>query len=655
MWFTSSRWPIDNKGVKATDKQSHIYYIDRNVKGALCPNQGWDTSSTGLKILRTGDKEFDVVAKGAVSIGGNVMIVSADGISDSGNNYSNEYHNLYSLTQTNTSSAPFNNPKVIKTLSNFKTWESQPTISRDGGYMFFVSNRKVLDYNSNDKYSNDTTDGEKTNIYFSYFDTALNSWATPILVKELCKENFCEETPQISADGKILYYSTNQDGNFNFYSVPIKLSGNTYQILDEPKEVVIEDGKGGIAFKINTEADERYIYHYYNPKNEMEEALVWASNRTEGWGNYDIYGCGITHLATYRVYFKTQNDGELITTETPVASLFDSEGTLIETKEMTDKNYIEFNLIKGKRYYAKGGVKKTKYDYIDDSTTCVKWYPAIWDVQKNVLIDQKANIDTTIETIPWTEKARTELLKKINSGSITNNTSVDTSYLGKARTKKTTTEVKYLKYEADVQSNLLNAYIETKMTEEVFGVYTTGCNSDAKADLSDGLVTSATVLTKLSINNHPILKIPSKLDQGIMITDTVYLIPSCNTSKINLVVKLINKCPAGEKGLENPYITISGAKNETVSNVDYTTTLALGKEYKIFGGANANIYNCDLNSKYICTGYQEWKEDDPDCNYDIQRGDAKDVSSIPGIINTDFNGLNKDTTIYAYIYITKNI
>ncbi|MCX6224550.1 MAG: hypothetical protein NTV01_07325 [Bacteroidia bacterium] len=164
LWFASSRADTVLFNGKRTNRYQQIYYCEREVGKGQGPKEGWGLPT--LLSTRT-DNPFmaDVVAafnkstKGAATIANNIMILSCDQISATGNS---EFKDLWEIARVD---GAFTNPKPLQSLSNTNTWESQPALSPNGKHLFFVSNRKV---NPSDfSYKNEVASNQ-INILYSF-------------------------------------------------------------------------------------------------------------------------------------------------------------------------------------------------------------------------------------------------------------------------------------------------------------------------------------------------------------------------------------------------------------------------------------------------------------------------------------------------------
>jgi hypothetical protein len=651
LWFSSTRWPLNEKQqIKLTDKIMQIYYTDRTIDGPLCPSQGW---SENIRIFETGNEKFDILTKGSATIAGNKMILVADKYIEN-SKFRHEYKNLYVLERSDNRNTPFINPQEITQLSNDSTWETHPTLSSDGKHLFFVSNRYVQNYNKkyeylNNKYINSA--GATNNIYYSYFDG--KEWSKPELVVAISTATNNQETPHISADGTTFYYASNKKGNYTIYQREIKLLDNGgYKIGNSEAETYVAGKKGEVWKNIETKYDERSCFEYHNPANPISDAIIWASNRNEGWGNYDIYGCGRQFTAELRVHFIDAESGTEIITEKPSASLFANDGTSVEEKNiLPNQNYISFELEKGNSYFVKGGTTEEKDIKTNDSTKCSYWHKAKDKTDNTYLLDEKIN--TSYDTKFYKLNQLEQLKAKIADGIVSKENTSTCEYLGYNRMKKTITQTKYLDdLKIDTERNKIEVKIEQKLIERIYGYKKAIVGSAAEAE--GNIINSPSILTEKSKNRNKELTIPDVLTENIVIEDTVYLAKNCNTIKVNYEVVLIDVCKKSPKEIIEPIISISGDIDKTIKNTSFKTTLPLNTEISVLGGSTAKLYDCAYNTKYTFLGYRKWDKNTSKCIYDNSgtRINGAEVFSKLSKIST--YGIQKDTTIYDTIYITKN-
>jgi tetratricopeptide (TPR) repeat protein len=142
---------------------------------------------------------------------------------------------------------------------NTKSNEGAQTLSSDGKYMYFTACNRSGGLGSCD-------------LYFSAFNDG--NWSVPYNLKWPVNSVAWESTPSISADGSILYFSSNRQGGSGgkdiWYS-RLKADGTWANPVNMGKT-------------INTEGDEMSPFIHFDGKT-----LYFASDGRPGMGGYDIY------------------------------------------------------------------------------------------------------------------------------------------------------------------------------------------------------------------------------------------------------------------------------------------------------------------------------------------------------------------------------
>lgn len=142
---------------------------------------------------------------------------------------------------------------------NTKYWESHGSLSKDGKTLYFTSNRKD-GYGGLDIYkSNLQSDG---------------TWGIPVNLGPEINTRYNEETPFITENGKILFFSSYGHFNMGGYDV-------FYSIADK-------NGKWGtpinLGYPINTTDDDLFFYPVNNGAN-----AYFSQYFEDGYGRHDIY------------------------------------------------------------------------------------------------------------------------------------------------------------------------------------------------------------------------------------------------------------------------------------------------------------------------------------------------------------------------------
>lgn len=156
--------------------------------------------------------------------------------------------------------------------------DRMPSISQDGRYLFFSSDRPG------------GRGGD--DIWFSEWDEAAGKWSTPRNAGEI-NTPASEVTPAIHADGITLYFSSNRDGGVGGYDIYFAQS---LARLENPDDTaMLEKGWSepiNIGKPFNSEFDDEYPTVTANGKR-----VYFTSNRVEGRGAFDIYRAQLPDFA----------------------------------------------------------------------------------------------------------------------------------------------------------------------------------------------------------------------------------------------------------------------------------------------------------------------------------------------------------------------
>lgn len=200
-------------------------------------------------------------------------------------NYQEDFYISF-LSDTGWTS-PFNAGAPLNTAQN----EGAATLSSSGNYMYFAACDRPGGYGSCD-------------IYFSAYNNG--KWSFPYNLGPPVNTSFWESTPSISADGNMLFFSSNRPGGMGgkdlWYSV---LSENSSW-----KEPV------NMGDKINTEGDEMSPFIHFDGRT-----LYFSSDGRPGMGGFDIY---LTRMQDDSTWTEPQNLGY------PVNTANDEMGLVIE-------------------------------------------------------------------------------------------------------------------------------------------------------------------------------------------------------------------------------------------------------------------------------------------------------------------------------------
>lgn len=147
---------------------------------------------------------------------------------------------------------------------NSKLHETNPTFSYDGKVVYFCR--------TEDKKA------KASSIHFAkksiYKSELVNGVWTKGKKLPFCDKTFSTESPNLSSDGKRLYFSSNREGSIVFY-VTINSDGS----YGSPVNL----GNG-----VNTIQDEKYPFI-----SDNNSLLYFSSNGHQGMGGLDIYSCDV--------------------------------------------------------------------------------------------------------------------------------------------------------------------------------------------------------------------------------------------------------------------------------------------------------------------------------------------------------------------------
>ncbi|RZL41096.1 MAG: hypothetical protein EOP00_25485, partial [Pedobacter sp.] len=166
-------------------------------------------------------------------------------------------------------------PKNLGNVINSEYWESQPSISPDGGTLYFVSNRPggIGGYD----------------IWKSTLSDE-GSWNDPVNLGPQINTPFDENTPFMHADGKTLYFSSNgwpgfgdkdifyslikDDGNF---ATPVNLGYPINTFNEEIGLIVTADGSEGLfSSNLGGGFGDLDIYRFKLPENVKPKPVTYV-------------------------------------------------------------------------------------------------------------------------------------------------------------------------------------------------------------------------------------------------------------------------------------------------------------------------------------------------------------------------------------------
>ncbi|MBK8884839.1 MAG: OmpA family protein [Bacteroidales bacterium] len=205
-------------------------------------------------------------------------------------------------------------------------------------------------------------------IYFSSFNDG--KWTEPYNLRSPVNSSYWESQPSISADGKILFFSSSRPGGIGAKDL-------WYSLMNEKNEWMTPVNMGD---KINTDGDEMSPFIHFDGKT-----LYFASDGRTGLGGFDIF---MTRMNSDSSWSDPQNLGY------PINTYNDEMGLVIESggqkayfssirDKINGKDIFYFDLyesvrpaavsyLKGKVYDKESGrLLKAKYELINLSTNKV--------------------------------------------------------------------------------------------------------------------------------------------------------------------------------------------------------------------------------------------------------------------------------------------
>ena len=272
-WFSSSRFDsLKNETVM----YGHLYFCERDLSysdNGYCLSEGW---SSPEKFI-TSDKNFNQRTYGTIAIAGDVMIFSAEESFDAPSVLgAGQLLDLWMLkkkdkNKTFAEQSGQLKPEKLNVLNinsgskETQTWESQPTLSKDGKHIFYISDRPLL------------TDSEQKrsdlNIWYSKLDDDEN-WTQPVAVADLNTE-YNEYTPQIGPDGKYLFFASDRQGGkggYDLYAAEFKNGqiGTEFGVV-QSAEYLLTNKTCGPQLRnkeLNTSYDDIFPFFYENEQNK---------------------------------------------------------------------------------------------------------------------------------------------------------------------------------------------------------------------------------------------------------------------------------------------------------------------------------------------------------------------------------------------------
>lgn len=138
--------------------------------------------------------------------------------------------------------------------------ESSVSVSRDSMRLYFISNRKGGQGGQDIWYSERTLDGRK--------------WQKPVNLGDVVNTKYDEETVEISSDNRTLFFSSKGHNSIGGYDI-FKAVKNADGSWNKPVN---------LGYPINTPGND--VFFMLTPD---EKFGYFASEREEGFGDYDIY------------------------------------------------------------------------------------------------------------------------------------------------------------------------------------------------------------------------------------------------------------------------------------------------------------------------------------------------------------------------------
>lgn len=283
LWFTSSRAV---GGKKPTDLPADVFRSTRPTPGVgVCASRGWSRAAR-MDLVQA---DFDGMTKGAVTQRGDVRILAVEqGIDRSAVLApAASSYNLFLWSMVRGADGRWSEPLPLDAVNLASAWTSQPTLSPSGDTLVFVSNR------TNPLAPSDTS----INIWASVRENGV--WTAPRMLARIASPGH-DMSPMIDARGE-LYFASNWDfaakgpsrAGYDIWhagALDVLLGGAEATVLNMNTFTTVSGCMGDAAFTVNTSANE--IFPFID-ETQYGRSLYYASDRSGGYGGYDIYGCAL--------------------------------------------------------------------------------------------------------------------------------------------------------------------------------------------------------------------------------------------------------------------------------------------------------------------------------------------------------------------------
>lgn len=232
-------------------------------------------------------------------------------------------------------------PPVPVAEVNSEYHDRMPSISQDGKYLFFSSDRPG-GHGGDD-------------IWYSEWNAETQKWGAPKNVGSINTAE-SEVTPAIHADGITLYYSSNHPGGVG--GTDIYFTQSLARLAREDAPDIAAEGWSkplNLGKPFNSEFDDEYP-----TVTASGQRVYFTSNRPEGLGNYDIYRARVPLFArpTQRLSYKGRTYTGKRKRSVDAKLEFASGEIRYKAETAADKNgAYEFKVINQKEYKVEAEAK----------------------------------------------------------------------------------------------------------------------------------------------------------------------------------------------------------------------------------------------------------------------------------------------------------